>query len=565
MSNDQSSLSPTQPAKRSLSVALNSAIVMLGFVLSRVIGLIRDMFLNAYFDVSSATDAYQAAFRIPDLLYLVIIGGALGSAFIPVFIEAYTKDNTERAWRILNIVTNIALIALAVASLILMLVMPWLNAWLYPKVSPEQHALITYLSRIFLLSPLLLGLGGLAMASLNALDRFTFPALAPVMYNVAIIIGVVLFAPLMTRFNLARYPTGIVARPNGELVSIEGVAWGVVIGALLYLAFQVPSLRHAGFRYHWIIDWRDAAVRKIGSMMAPRVFGQAVMQINIIAITSYAGRYADGTIAGLNSAYQLMLLPHGILVLSLATVMFPQLSRLFAKDQLSEFNNTVRSTLGTVLWTVIPASLGLAILGYPIISLLFVRGNFTAESAAFVWGFLIFYATALPAFAGSEIMIRAYYARQNTKIPVIVGIATVIINIVLGALVVSSKTNPWALAAAFSIANNLELLLLLIIWRKQYGNLDPHNRLRRTIRISLIATFAMVVAINLVASFFGKGQFLGIDWLAPRTTAKGFVLIGQLLFEIGCGVAVYAFVSYLQKSDELLVWQDRIMRRFKRS
>lgn len=212
-----------------MSALLNSAIVMLGYLLSRVIGIVRQTVLSSYFGTNIVSDIYTTAFQIPDLLYLVIIGGALGTAFIPIFIEAYTKETHERAWQVANLVINAALTVLSVVSLAILLLADPLLRWLNPTYTPEQLGLAIYLVRLFMLSPLLLGLGGLAMATLNALDHFTLPALVPVIYNVAIIAGIVLIGPLLVRFGWVQHSISVVEH-NGQPVSIEGAAWGVVLG-----------------------------------------------------------------------------------------------------------------------------------------------------------------------------------------------------------------------------------------------------------------------------------------------------------------------------------------------
>jgi putative peptidoglycan lipid II flippase len=566
MSNDSSpSTSTASPAARSWGVLFNSGIVMVGFLLSRVIGLVRESMFGAAFGTDAISDIYKTAFQIPDLLYLVIIGGALGSAFIPVFSEALTTKNVQRAWQITNTVVNIALILLvAVSALIALLAGPLLSL-IYPDFTPEQHALLVYLTRLFLLSPLLLGLGGLAMATLNALDRFTLPALAPVIYNASIIVGIVVFAPWFARSGWARYPASVIVQPDGRAVSIEGVAWGVVVGALLYLLFQLPGVFRAGFRYRPLLEWRDSAVRRIGMLMAPRVFGQAAMQINLIVMNVIALKLADdGQATALNQAYQLMLLPHGIFALSLATVMFPQLARFYAAGNTGEFASTVRGTLRTVLWTVIPAAVGMAALSVPIVRVIFQRGLFNDQSTSLVASALIFYATALPAFAASEVLIRGFYAMQDTRTPVVVGLITVAVNIALSALfVLALHWGHAALAGAFSIANNLEAALLLILLGRRWGQLDPTGRLRRSVRRSLLGAGAMGLAL-LGLGVISSRRYPFLYAADPGYSGAGAdlrLLIGWLGLAVGLGAGLYALLALAQGSEELKVWQERLLRR----
>ncbi len=570
MSNDSSgsSTSTVSPAARSWGVLFNSGIVMIGFLLSRVIGLVRESMFSAAFGTKAITDIYKTAFKIPDLLYLVIIGGALGSAFIPVFSEALTTKNAQRAWQITNTVVNIALILLVAVSALIALLAGPLMSLIYPGFTAEQHALLVYLTRIFLLSPLLLGLGGLAMATLNSLDRFTLPALAPVIYNASIIVGIVFFAPWLARSGWTRNPASIIVQQDGRAVSIEGVAWGVVIGALLYLLFQLPGVFRAGFRYQPLLDWRDAAVRRIGMLMAPRVFGQAALQINLIVMNVIALKLADdGQVTALDQSYQLMLLPHGIFALSLATVMFPQLARFHAAGNIGEFASTTRGTLRTVLWTVIPAAVGLAALSVPIVRVIYQRGEFNNQSTSLVASALIFYATALPAFAASEVLIRAFYAMQDTRTPVVVGLITVALNIALSAtFVLVLGWGHAALAGAFSIANNLEAALLLVLLGRRWGQLDPTGRLRRSVRRSLVGAGVMGLAL-LGAGLLSSRRYPFLYAANPSYSGTGAdlgLLVGWLVLAVGLGAGLYALLALAQGAEELAVWKERLLRRRRR-
>ncbi|HEY1017090.1 MAG TPA: murein biosynthesis integral membrane protein MurJ [Herpetosiphonaceae bacterium] len=547
------------PAARSWGVLLNSAIVMVGYVLSRILGLIRESVISSQFGTSAVTDAYRAAFKIPDFLYLVIIGGALGSAFIPVFSDLHANEGARRAWRMTNAVVNLALLALSASSLVIMIwTRPFLN--LLFTFTPEQLELAIYLTRLFLFSPLLLGLGGLAMAALNGLDRFTLPALAPAAYNLSIILGASVIAPWLGRSGLARFPN------DGKPV-IEGVAWGVVLGALLYLLCQLPGLWRAGYRYAPTLGLRDPAVRKIGKLMAPRLFGQAALQINIIVMSSLASTIAAARLSALDQAYQLMLLPHGIFALSLATVMFPAMSRAYGAGDLAAVGQSFRDTLRRVQWTVLPAAAALAALSVPLVRLLLERGSFDNQSTALVAEALVLYASALPAFAASEVLIRTFYAMQDTKTPVLVGVGTIVLNIGLSIALIRSGAGHRGLALAFSVANNLEAALLLILLRRRLGGLDPDGRLRASLRRSLLGAAGMALlvwgAARLTATrypFVASADAPGYDGVGAdfRLLAAWMAAVALL------GGAAYAGLAALQGAEELAPWRERIMRRLRR-
>ncbi|MCX7861011.1 MAG: murein biosynthesis integral membrane protein MurJ [Chloroflexus sp.] len=508
---------------RRLSTQRNSLIVMGGFVLSRLTGLIRDIVASYYFGTSAEMAAYGAAISTVDLLYLVIIGGALGSSFIPVFIELWEREHPARAWELAGAVVTWALIVLGIASGALFAVAPWLVPLLYggQGFTAETLDLIVALTRLFLLSPLLLGLGGLAMAALNARDRFTMPSLAPSIYNLGIT-GGALLAPWL---------------------GIWGMAWGVVIGALGYLLIQVPELLGMGMRLQPHLGRNLPELGNVAQAMGPRVIGQAAAHLSIVATLALAARLPDGDakLAGLRWAYQLMLLPYGIFALSLSTVAFPRLARLVAEARLAELCDDVRATLGRILWLTLPATAGLLTLGPALARVLFERGAFDSLSLSYTAGALTGYAFALPAFAASEIMIRTFYAMQRTWPPVLIGIGQVSVNIGLGTVLLVAGADVSGLAIAFSIANSLEALALAIVLRRALPGLWQAPWLWRRLLISLGASFAIGM-LWWYARALIPGGTPAANYRWPDDLAG--LLIG-LAAAGGIGVAIYIALTIL--------------------
>src|SRR5687767_2093411 len=291
---DELTLPPTSrpPRKTQNRLALNTLIVGGAFVLSRVLGLVREAVLAGQFGTGDQYDAYVAAFRVPDTLFLLIIGGAVGSAFIPVFTAHLRKGDEESAWHLASTLMNASMLILGLGGLLMAFFAPQLVATLIaPAMSPTQQALVVDLTRILLLSPLFMGLGGWAMGILNARQNFTLPALAPVAYNLAIIAGALFLAPIW---------------------GIYGLAWGVVVGALLHFGVQLPGLRRAAMRYTLRMNFRDSGVGEVSRLILPRIVGQAAFQANIIAMTNIGSFLPSGRISALNYAYLLMMLPHGV-------------------------------------------------------------------------------------------------------------------------------------------------------------------------------------------------------------------------------------------------------------
>ncbi len=468
----------------------SSLVVMAGFVLSRVTGLLRDMVATYFFGTSSEAAAYRAAFAIADLLYLLIIGGALGSSFIPVFIEVWERDGQERAWQIASAVVSWALMILAAASAVIFFAAPTLVQLVYggQDFDAATLALTTRLTRLFLLSPLLLGLGGLAMAALNARDHFVLPALAPSLYNLGIIVGAVLGVSL------------------GQ--GIWGMAWGVIGGTLAYLLVQVPGLQRIGMRLRPGLGRSVEEVGRIARQMGPRVLGQAAAHLSVVVTLALTARLADGAakVAGLGYAYQLMLLPYGIFSLSLSQVAFPRLARLVAEGRRSELMADMRRTLGMILWLTLPAAAALLSLGFPIARVLFQRGVFDARSLEYTVAALIGYSLALPAFAASEILIRGFFAMQRTWTPVLVGIFQVGLNLALGSLLLRSGGDVGSLALSFSLANNLEALLLFLLMGRLLPEIWRDAKLWRSLAVAS-----------------GCAMLLGVSLFGLRLTGSAFI------------------------------------------
>jgi putative peptidoglycan lipid II flippase len=529
----------------------NSLLVMGGFVLSRLTGLLRDMVVLAQFGTSAELGAYRAAFKLPDLLYLLVIGGALGSALIPLWIETLAKHGEQRAWRLASAVICWSLAALALCSALLALLAEPLVRWLYagPGFDAPTLALTEDLTRLFLLSPLLLGLGGLALALLNALDRFLLPALAPSVYNLGILAGALLAAYLPPEQR------------------IWALAWGVVGGALLYLLVQVPGLLRAGMRLSPTLGRGMPELPLLGRQLVPRLFGQAAAQINIVVTAVLVARLPGGAerLVGLDAAFQLMLLPYGVFALSLSTVAFPTLSRLYAGGQRAEMAATIRSTLATICLLTIPSAIALMVLSTPLVRLLFERGSFDALSTSLTVAPLIGYASALPAFAISEIVIRSFFAMQDTRTPVLVGLATVALNLLLGGLAFGLNMGVLWIALAFSLANNLEALLLFLLLGRRLPGLWDDARLRRSLRGVALGSLALLGFLLALRILSGA--------LVPQLTtpAPGYrfpqdtPLLALWLLAVGAlGALLYAAVAAWGGASEVRVFVGRLRARIGR-
>ncbi len=508
-------------------------LVMLFFVLSRLSGLLREIIIGASYGTSAAYDAYLAAFRIPDLLFQLAAGGALGSAFIPVFAGLWLQTDKRAAWllfsRVLNLIT-LALVALGVLAAIF--AEPIVRTILAPGFTPEQQILTASLMRWMLLGTIVFGASGLIMGALNATQHFLAPAAAPVLYNVAIIAAAYFLAPAY---------------------GVYGLVVGVVAGALAHLLVQLPVLLHKGYRYRPALSLADAGVRKVMVLMGPRVLGLFFVQLHFLVNTILASGLGAGAVSALNYAWLLMLLPQGVIAQGIATVVFPTFSAQTAAGQIEAFRHTFERALRVVVFLVAPAAALLLVLRRPAISILLERGAFDTQSMILVAYGLQFYVAGLIFHAMLEIIVRGFYALQDTWTPVLVGVLAMSGNILLSFLLVG-RLSFGGLALANSLATLVETLTLLWLFDRRL----PAGLQRRSLISALAKTLLAATVMAGVAWAWGRWVYVNIypaqvgvlndDWLST--------LVGVPL-----ALLVYLAAHWLLRSEELTLTLALVRRR----
>ncbi len=439
-----------RPAIR--SAGRNATIIGLAFILSRVLGLVREVILGYRFGTTSEYDAYVSAFRIPDLLFLVVMAGAFGAAFIPVFAGFMARDEEHKAWRLASSILTLSAVAMVVLSLVMaVFAHPLIRYVVAPDLPPEYITLSVATMRILLVSQILLGLGIASKGILEAQSQFTLPAFAPVVYNFAIILGAIFLAPHW---------------------GVKGVAVGVVFGALFHVLIQVPGLLNCGLEFVPSLSTQVEGLGEVGRLLLPRVIGLAAFQLNFVAVTHLASGAGEGRVSALNYAWQMMMLPHGVIALSISTVIFPAMARLYQEGDAAGVRTTFTSALMPLLFLTVPASIGLYEFRVVIPQTVFELGAFNAQSTALVAPALQFLALGLVWYALVEVLARIYYAMQDTVTPVAAGIAIIVINIVLGALLVDSMGST-GLALALTASTAIEALILSWLLRRRIGGLGP--------------------------------------------------------------------------------------------
>jgi len=471
------------------TVAGGAVLIAFFSILAKIIGLLRDRLLAATFGAGRSLDIYYASFRLPDFLFNTLVLGALAAAFIPVFIRLWDTEK-GRAHELVNIVLTKLVLLMTVLAIVGIIFAPIIVGILAPGFDMAAQEETITLTRIMLLSIIFFTVSNVFSGTLNALRDFVPYAIAPIFYNVGIILGVIVL-----------YPT----------FGMKGLAIGVVMGAFLHLLVQYPFVRKHGWRYKFIFK-RTVETTHMFWLMVPRAIGLAANQINQIVITSVASTLAVGSIAVFNLANNLQSFPISIFGLSFAIAAFPVMSRASTANNTKDFRGSFSITFRRILFFIIPISVLVLVLRAQIVRIVLGAGFFDWEDTYFTAQVLGVFAISLFAQGTVPLLARAFYSFENTRTPVLIGIISVFINIFLS-IYLSAKMGIIGLGVAFTVANIVNMLLLLIMLREKVGDLDDKAIVRSVFKISINSLLAGLTAygiLNLVAPAVDMQSFLGI-------------------------------------------------------
>ncbi len=465
-----------------------AGLLTVAYLANGLLALLRQILIYATFGTSRELDAYWAAFRIPDLLFTLLAGGALLSAFLPVFTTHLARGQEEAAWRLADAVLTSVALAVSGLSVLAGLLAPTLvRLLLAPGVPPAQQQLTASLMRVMLITPTVFGVSGVVMGILQAHQQFLWIALAPLMYNLGIIFGVLFLTPVW---------------------GVHGLAGGVVLGSVLHLLVQAPGWWRVCGRYRPRLGWRDPDVREVMVLMAPRMLGLAAVQVNFLVNTRLVSGLGVGYLAALNLAWQLMLQPQIVLAQAVATAAFPTFSALAARGERAALRRTLAETLGLLLGATLPIAAGMILLRRPLIAVLFQRGAFGEASTELTAQALQFYALGLPAHAAVEVLARAFYALHDTRTPVGIGVAAMALNVLLS-LAWIGPLRHGGVALANTVATTLEGVLLLGLLARRLEGMEVH-RWGRSVGPVAIATLAMGLVLWPMAPWAAHHGWLGL-------------------------------------------------------
>ncbi len=514
----------------SSSVVSAAFLITIAGLASRILGLFRDRLLASTFGAGDTLDIYYAAFRIPDLIYNLLILGALSAAFIPVFTGLISNKKEDEAWELASGIMNLAIIFIIVLSILLCIFSPYLMRLITPGFSPEKMEQAVFFTRIMFLSPLFLGISGIFGGILTSYKRFLIYSLAPIFYNTGIIFGILFFV-----------------RFWGPI----GLAWGVVLGAFLHMLTQYPATRQLGFKHSWLFVkyFSNKEIRKIFRLMIPRTLGIAINQINLFIITIFASFLAPGSLAIFSFAQNLQAVPLGVIGVSFAIAVFPTLSALSAKNDKENFVKNFSETFRQILFFIIPLSVFILLLRAQIVRVVLGAGKFDWEDTVLTFQCLGIFSLSLFAQCLVPLLARAFYAMHNTKTPFYIAIATEIVNILMVIMLIE-KYEILSLAMAFSLSAIVQMFLLLFFLRAKYDNLDDKKIITSIGKITLATFFSGAVIQGskyLVAMVISLDTFLGV--------------FSQLFIASILGALVFLLVCHFVKLEEFINLRKSLLKR----
>ncbi|GEA16910.1 MAG: putative peptidoglycan lipid flippase [Moorella sp. (in: firmicutes)] len=516
-----------------MGLARSVAIMSLAAGVSRILGFLRNTAISALFGQNQLTDMLNTSFVIPDTIYLILVGGGVSSAFIPVLASYLAEENEDAVWQTVSIAFNLVLTLVGVAVTLGMIWTPWLIHLIAPGFDADQVAYTAYLTRIVLVAILFHCLNGVLMGTEYAYQSFIGTAIGPLVYNAAIIV-----------FGLAL----------AEKYSIAAFAISTLIGAALNFLVQVWGVWHLKPRYRLVLDLKHPGIRRIFKLMLPVTIGLSIAQLNLFFNQTFIASYLPrGSINALTISSRVVLVPI-LFASSMGIALLPALTRIAMEGDFRSFTRYLSGSLRAVVFISIPATVGLIALGQPVVRVLFQHGRFTSADTLATTEALVFYSLGITAYGAYEILSRAFYATQDTVTPLKIGLVTLAAGTALN-FTLGPAFGIRGLALAYSLAGCVNVALLLYYLRRKVEAPLEGRRLLQTALKSLLAALVMGLLLTLAAAHI----LLPVTW--PRLVREGL----ELALLITLGVLSYAGLAWLLRMEELAMFLSLLGRRLRRS
>ncbi len=503
----------TEPSTKQQSVAKSAGIVSIAVMFSRVLGLVREMIFARYFGAGFLNDAYQVAFRIPNVLRDLFAEGALSAAFVKVFTDYQINKSEAEAWKLASLVMNALAIILSVVTIIGVVFSRQFINLIADGFSPEKAALATTLTQIMFPFILLVALAAVAMGVLNTKGVFGIPASASTVFNItSIAFGLGIAYWLSGGGWTKSFDKNAIPEMPAQW-AIIGMAVGTLIGGATQFLMQVPSLYKAGFRFSPLVSFTDEGVRRVMSLMAPAILGTSAVQINVLINTFFVSSI-DGGVSWLGYAFRLMQFPIGVFGVAIGTASVPVLSRLASQGNFGEFRTTLSQSLKLVFLMTLPSACGLVVLGEPIIRLIYERGAFKSSDVSMTAWALGGYSIGLTGYAAIKILSPAFYAMNDAKTPMIIAVCSIAVNAV-ASYFFRNLLQPYNLghvgvALATSCVALVNFFALAYLMRKKIDRINGREIMSSFIRIAIASAIMSVVcyfSYNFLLKMLGIGSF----------------------------------------------------------
>ncbi|MBU0646606.1 murein biosynthesis integral membrane protein MurJ [Patescibacteria group bacterium] len=487
--------------------------------LSRIVGLIRDRILAGAFGAGDVLDAYYAAFKLPDLLFSLIVIGSLSASFIPLFTKYYRhRLRRDRAWELTNNTLHLIGLGMAVISIVLIIFAQPLAALMAPGFPLYKQTMVAGFMRVTFLAQIILAGSVVYGSALQGMRRFFLYSLAPVLYNVGIIIGAVwlvdIFGPI-------------------------GLAWGVVLGAFLHFLVQFYGVLQAGYHYAWVFNWRDSETRQIIRLAGPRMLGVAISQVNVVLFTVIASTLAIGSVTVFQFAYNIQFFTVGIIGVSFAVAAFPLFAEYLGRNDLKKFISLFSATIRQALFFIVPMMILFLIVRAQVVRVVVGAGEFDWAATITTADTLAFFALSFIPQVLVFILARAFFALHDTVTPLVAGVVSALVGLI-SAFWLTSIFGVVGLGMAFSLSAFINALLLWVPLRQRTGSLDEAR---------ILLSFQKFAAAGLVAAVVMQSMKYFVDPFISLDTFWG--VFGQGLIAGGLGLAAYGLILFLVKSEEL--------------
>ena len=521
---------PVEEAAQGRRIARSTAIFSLATAVSRVLGLLREMVSAYYFGVAGRINAFTVAIQIPNLIRALVADAALSGAFVPVFSELLERGEKTRAWRVASTLFWLALLVLGGVTALFILLAPIL---MRPFGNPGGDVdLAVGLSRVLFPIVVLLGLSGIVVGVLNTYHHFALPALAPVAWNLVIVLGLVLGVPQV----------------DGESAELYLYAGVVVLGTVVQLLLPIPWLRRLDGRLTMAIDWRDPAVRRVLVLMLPVTLTIGLVNVNFVVDTVFASRLLDPELAptAIDKAFRLYMLPQGIFAVAVTTVLFPTLARLAARADEAGLRRSLDNGIRQIAFLLVPAGLVSIVLADPIVRLVYERGEFTPDNTTIVADCLQAFSIGLVFNGWMLILNRSFYAVQTNWIPTAVALGAVGLNAALNAAFY--RLGIWGIPLATASVNVVASVTLLAMMRRRIGL----EHVARTMGVVL-----RIVVAGTVAAGAGFLAWYGLDSWLERSLGAQLLSLSAGLIVAGLVYAAAARALAVRELETLLLLRAR--------